>query len=135
VRETFGTVEWRSPDTALPSEVLRLADTVASVVGSLRDTEVEIGGERGRVTDERVVLPEFETVLGHADTAVREGAADRSLRSYLERMGFDVAAYNPVTHELAGPDTISTEQARRLRLDHADRLARDVRRRRAVSGD
>jgi gamma-glutamyl:cysteine ligase YbdK (ATP-grasp superfamily) len=135
VRETFGTVEWRSPDTALPSEVLRLADTVASVVGSLRDTEVEFGGERGRVTDERVVLPEFETVLGHVDTAVREGTADRSLRSYLERMGFDVPAYSPVTHELAGPDTISVEQARRLRLDHADRLARDVRRRRAVSGD
>ena len=71
LREEMPTVEWRSPDTALPSEVLRLADTVASVVGSLRDAEVEIGGERGRVTDERVVLPEFETVLGHVDTAVR----------------------------------------------------------------
>jgi carboxylate-amine ligase len=135
LRETFGTVEWRSPDTALPSEVLRLADTVAGVVGSLRDATVERGGDRGRVTADRVVLPDFETVVGHVDSAVRDGIADRSLRSYLERMGFDVAAYTPASHELGDPDGVSVEQARRLRLDHAARLARDVDRRRPVSGD
>jgi len=34
LREEFGTVEWRSPDTALPSDVLRLADTVAETMAN-----------------------------------------------------------------------------------------------------
>jgi hypothetical protein len=50
-------------------------------------------------------------------------------------MGFDVAAYDPVSHEIDGREPVSTDEARQLRLDHAARLERDVLRARTVRGD
>lgn len=128
LREAFGTVEWRSPDTALPSEIIRLADEVADVVDHLRDTEVRIEGELGGLTTDAIVLPEFETVTEYVTAAIEDGLESDAVRSYLERMGFDVDAYRPVSHELAELPEVTPERARRLRLEHAERLERDVRR-------
>ena len=135
LRAEFGTVEWRSPDAALPSQVLRLADAVASLMDHLRETEVRIEGETGRVTDEEIVLPEFDAVLAYANDAIRDGVTADSVRSYLDRMGFDVDAYEPLSAELRGSGPITDAEAREVRLDYADRLARDVRRRRPVRSD
>jgi glutamate---cysteine ligase / carboxylate-amine ligase len=126
LRDEFSTVEWRSPDTALPSQVTRLADSVVQIMERLRDSEVHIEGDSGRVTDDVIVLPEFDTVLGHVDAAIRDGLSSKSLRSYLERMDFDVAAYDPVSNRHDGQDRIPPAAARKLRLDHAELLERDV---------
>jgi len=134
-REAFSTVEWRSPDTALPSDVIRLADRLAALVGRLDEVEVRIEGDRGRVTEEAVVLPEFDAVIGYVNDAIRDGLASESIRAYLDRMGFDVSAYDPVAHEIDGRATVSTEAARDVRLEHADRLAADVRRVGPLTGD
>jgi gamma-glutamyl:cysteine ligase YbdK (ATP-grasp superfamily) len=134
-RETFGTVEWRSPDAALPTEVVRLADDVASVVDRLRDADVRIEGDRGRVSADEIVLPEFETVLGHVDDAIDSGLQSASLRSYLDRMGFDVDAYRPLSPDLDAGERLTPAAARQCRLDAADRLERDVRRAEPVSSD
>jgi len=135
LRPAFGTVEWRSPDAALPSRIVRLADEVAATVGHLGDVDVRIDGETGRVTDDEVVLPTFDAVLGYVDAAVEEGLDSAPLRSYLDRMGFDVGAYEPVSHEIDGREPVSADEARQLRLDHAARLERDVLRARSVRGD
>ncbi|ELZ27201.1 glutamate--cysteine ligase [Halogeometricum pallidum JCM 14848] len=127
LRECFSTVEWRSPDNALPSEVLRLADDVAGFVERLDGAELRIEGETGRATEETVVLPEFDAVLRYVDAAIEEGLESEDVRSYLDRMGFDVDAYSPVTHDIDGRESISPEEARELRLEHAERLERDVR--------
>jgi hypothetical protein len=135
LRAEFETVEWRSPDSALPTEVLRLADEVAGFVDRLDDAELRIEGEEGHATDDAVVLPEFEAVLAYVDDAIEEGLASASVRSYLDRMGFDVDAYSPASAELDGRETVSPADAREIRLSHADRFERDVRRARRSRGD
>ncbi|WP_436910046.1 glutamate-cysteine ligase family protein [Halosimplex marinum] len=127
-REAFSTVEWRSPDAALPSDVVRLADRLAALVARLDAVEVRIEGDRGRVGSDEVVLPEFDAVIGYVNDAIRDGLDSASLRAYLDRMGFDRSAYDPVAHEIDGRATVSPEAARDIRLEHADRLAADVRR-------
>jgi hypothetical protein len=135
LREEFSTVEWRSPDAALPSQVVRLADDVASLVERLRDVPVRIDGDAGRVNDEEIVLPEFETVQELTKSAVREGLSSPAVRSHLDRMGFDVDAYDPLTAEIDGPEELSPAAVRRRRLAYADRLERDLRRTRSVADD
>ncbi|MBX0284967.1 glutamate--cysteine ligase [Halomicroarcula sp. F28] len=126
LRSEFGTVEWRSPDTALPSSVVELADTVARTVEHLRDTEIRIEGETGRVTDSQIVLPEFTHVLEYVNAAIRDGLASESLCGYLERMGFDVEAYDPISRQGDDRGMLSVAQARERRLSYAERLERDV---------
>ena len=135
LRDTFGTVEWRSPDTALPSQVVRLAEDVAAVATSAATADVRIDGDAGRVTDEEIVLPTFDTVIEHVNAAIREGLESQSVRSYLERMGFDIAAYEPLAHEIDGEGPITPEQARIRRLEQADRLERDVRQTQSLGDD
>ena len=135
LRAAFSTVEWRSPDTALPSQVVRLADDLVEVVDRGVTTEVQIEGERGRVTDDAVVLPSFDAIEERVEAAVRDGLESEEVRSYLDRMGFDVDAYDPLSAELRGDGSLSAAEARETRLDYADRLKRDVRRRQPVSGD
>ena len=133
IRDRFGTVEWRSPDTALPSDVLRLADHVAGTVAHLRDAEVRIEGDTGRVTGGQVVLPEFSTVLGHVNAAIRDGLGSAPLRGYLERMGFDVAAFDPISGRHDGRARMTVADARQQRLTYAAALERDVRQAQSVS--
>jgi len=128
LREEFGTVEWRSPDTALPSQVLDLADSIVDVVSRAVDAEVTIEGQAGEVTADRVVLPAFDSVIGYVNAAIRDGLDSEAVRAYLDRMGFDVGEYDPITNELAGRATVSPAEARGIRLDYAERLARDIRR-------
>jgi carboxylate-amine ligase len=134
-REAFGTVEWRSPDAALPSQVLRLASRLASVVDVVRRGTVRMGAGEGRIDGSEVVLPPFEVVLERVDEAIHEGLDAAPLRSYLDRMGFDVDAYDPLANELDGREPVSPSAARDLRLEYADRLHRDVRRARSLDAD
>lgn len=135
LRDQFSTVEWRSPDTALPSQVVRLADDIVGVVEQLLDAEVRIGGDTGRVTDDAVVLPEFETVQAYVDASIQDGLSSDAVRSYLDRMGFDISAYDPLTHELDTREELTEEHARQLRLEYAARLEQDVQQVRSVSAD
>lgn len=134
-RETFSTVEWRSPDNAVPSQVLRLADDVVSTVEKAVDCGVRIGGDEGRVTDEAVVVPEYGALKGYVEEAILEGLSSEDLRSYLERMGFDTEEYEPVTREVDSGGSVTKEEARRLRREHADRLRTDVQRAASVGSD
>jgi len=127
LRAAFGTVEWRSPDTTLPSQVLRLADDIADVVAGLEDTTVRIDGDRGYRSATEIVLPEFDALIEYVNGAIRDGLDSMPVRAYLDRMGFDIGAYEPLTTEFAGRDIVSPAEARQLRLEHARRLEADVR--------
>ncbi len=127
LRETFGTVEWRSPDAALPSQVLAVADRVAAVTSQAASADVRIEGSTGELSEEAVVLPTFDAVLEYLDAAITEGLASDRLRAYLDRMGFDVDAYEPLSPAVGRGETVSVEEARRLRLEYANQLERDVR--------
>ena len=134
LREAFGTVEWRSPDAALPSQVVRLTDHLAEVTAHIEDRTVR-RGERGRVTDDEVVLLSFDAVLDHVESAIEEGVGSPSLRAYLDRMGFDVEAYEPVSPSLDRGRRLSARAVREVRLDHAARLEADVSPRRSVADE
>ncbi|WEL17139.1 Glutamate-cysteine ligase [Halorhabdus sp. SVX81] len=135
LRERFSTVEWRSPDAALPSQILRLADELATVVSRVPKVPVRIEGERGRITSGEIVLPEFDAVSEYVDAAINEGLDSNAVRDYLDRMGFGVAAYEPLTHEIDPEQEITESRARELRLTYADRLEADVRRVSSVAAD
>lgn len=126
LRDRFSTVEWRSPDTALPCQVVRLADEIAGIVGHATEVDVRIEGETGRVTSDSIVLPEFDALESSVDAAIRDGLSSASVRSYLERMGFDIAAYDPLSTELATVGEPTSAEARALRLRYAERLERDL---------
>ncbi|WP_435184817.1 hypothetical protein [Halobellus sp. EA9] len=87
------------------------------------------------MSDEAVVLPEFATVLSHVDDAIEEGLASESLRRYLDRMGFEVDPYDPLTREVDRGRELSDAAARELRLESTERLERDAFRRSAINAD
>lgn len=126
-RESFGTVEWRAPDAALPSQVIQLADNIMAIMDHLAEVEVRIEGSSGGVTEDSITLPEFDSLMDYATLAIADGLDSQVVRSYLSRMGFTVEKYRPLSHELAGRDWIPTEEVQQLRLDYAKRLIRDVR--------
>lgn len=125
LREAFPTVEWRSPDAALPSEILRMAADVKTAVERATETDVSIGGE-GQITDDAVELPSFETLRGYVDEAMRNGTAAPAVADYLERMGLDPSDYRPIGPRIDGQDALTRREARELRLEYADRLEADV---------
>lgn len=127
LRKAFDTVEWRSPDAALPSQVITLADDVTAILDHLKNTDVRIEGTEGRITADSIVLPKFDALKEYVESAIRDGLSSSAVRNYLERMGFDVSAYQPISHEIEGQARISTAEARQLRVEYADRLEADVR--------
>lgn len=126
LRKEFPTVEWRAPDAALPSETLRLVGDLTELMEMLPHRNVRVEGERGGVDEERITLPEFDSLCDLVDEAIDDGLGSDALRSYLDRMGFDVAAYDPITHRIDGRSSMSHEEACELRLEYAEALERDV---------
>ena len=133
LRAEFGTVEWRSADAALPSQILTLADSIASIIERVPDADVRIAGTRGSVTDEEIELPTFDAVLNYVEAAITEGLTSSAVRSYLDRMGFDVDAFDPLTTDIAGQAPLTPAEARQHRLEYARRLERDVLKRQSAA--
>ncbi|QLG51238.1 glutamate-cysteine ligase family protein [Natrinema halophilum] len=126
LRDEMPTVEWRAPDTSLPSQILQLTKEVDSVMKQLYHAEVRIEGDTGEVTDDGITLPEFDTVLDYVQEAIHDGLESEQLAAYLERMGFSVQEYEPLTREIDGHDHVSLDEAREIRLRYGERLRRDV---------
>jgi carboxylate-amine ligase len=135
LRADFATVEWRSPDTALPSQVLQLAEQLAGIVERIDGAEVRIDGREGNVTGEEIVLPEFDVVQELVQTGIRTGLSSPALRSYLDRMGFDLSAFTPLSRGFEDRGRLTVDDARRLRLEHADSLREDVAVENAIGAD
>ncbi len=124
IRDDLGTVEWRAPDTALPSEVVRLAFDVAGVLEECLTKPVVVGSDVGVHLD-RIVVPPFELLSSLSDEAIDEGLTPR-VGEYLAAFGFDVSAYSPLTERFPTDDPLPEPEVRRLRLAAADALERDV---------
>jgi carboxylate-amine ligase len=126
LREAFPTVEWRSPDTTVPSEAIRLADGVAAVVDHAAHSWVRVDGRRPTLTKRKAVLPEFDAVLARVEEAVSEGLASDAVCSYLDRLGFPVDAFDPLSRQFDHDPPLDVDTVREIRLDAADRLRRDI---------
>lgn len=128
LRDAMPTVEWRSPDATIPSEILRLAAELDDLMEHIHHTNVTVEGTRGGVESDRVVLPEFETVTDLGEQAIHEGVASPAVTDYLERMGFDVAGYAPLSKQFDETRSLTLEEARERRVSYGKLLARDVNR-------
>ncbi len=126
LRQRFDTVEWRSADTALPSQIVSLADDIAGIIERVPEMEVQIDGNRGHVSDESIVLPTFDSVLEYVEAAISDGLESEMVSSYLDRMGFSVEEYDPIAADIAGEDPVDPETARQFRLDYSQQLKQDV---------
>ena len=126
LRDAMPTVEWRSPDAALPSQILRLAEEMDATMERLHHTNVRVDGDTGEVTDDGITLPEFDVLENYVEKAIYEGLESRDVAAYLQRMGFDVHGYDPITPKIDGRERIGREEARELRLRYGDLLRRDV---------
>ncbi|ELY65680.1 hypothetical protein [Natrinema versiforme] len=150
LRGSMSAVEWRSPDTALPSQLLRLAADLETVMERLDHTTVRIDGagagdgrrrgtdgvltgiedeptaRPGHVTSEEIALPAFETVCDLTESAIRDGLESAAVAGYLERMGFPVGDYHPIATRIDGRQYVTNADARELRLEYASRLEEDV---------
>ncbi|MFC6719610.1 glutamate-cysteine ligase family protein [Natrialbaceae archaeon GCM10025810] len=145
LREKFPTVEWRSPDAALPSQVLDLTERVREIVvradefgttvkanGWATDVGARPGTGNGRgsgpaSTARPVTLPEFETVERIVDVAMRDGVDNHRVCHYLRGMDVDPTAFDPLAGAVTEP-RLSSDRARTLRLRAADRLEADLER-------
>jgi len=126
LRDEMPTVEWRSPDTSLPSQILRLVKDVGAIMSQINHTEVRIDGTLGEVTDDRITIPEFDAVLDYVESAIHDGMESPDLTDYLKRMGFDVQEYEPLTQKIDGREYIDRNEAREIRLQYGALLKRDV---------
>lgn len=118
------TVEWRAPDTALPTQVLRLASDTRRIVEQTETKDLAIGAETPDY--DHIGIPEFDRLRELSRGAIRWGLGSEQVRAYLEGMGFDVSAYEPISRQLQGPQRIEAAEAREIRLEYAKRLRADV---------
>lgn len=128
LRDEMPTVEWRSPDATLPSHLLRLVEEVNTILEQLHHTNVRIEGDTAKRTPDAIVLPEFESLRDYVEAAMIDGLDSQPVADYLERMGFHVEEYDPLTNRFETSDHVSPEEARQLRLQYAEYLEQDVER-------
>ncbi|QSX00774.1 glutamate-cysteine ligase family protein [Haloterrigena alkaliphila] len=131
LRDEMPTVEWRSPDAALPSQLLQLADELETVMERLHHTTVEIETDSdprntGHVTRDGISLPAFDVACDLAEAAIHDGLESAEVVRYLDRMGFSVDDYHPISTRIDGRQYVTKADARDLRLEYANRLEEDV---------
>lgn len=125
LRKAYPTVEWRSPDATLPSQILQLAEEMYAVMERANE-QVVIEGDLGFTNEGGITIPEFESVRALTDAAIDEGLRSERVRSYLDRMGFDLSGYEPLTERLDHGSYVSRADARKHRIEYAQLLERDI---------
>lgn len=123
VRRRFSTVEWRAPDTALPSQIVRLAMDMSQLIEQTASKSVEIG-EPG-IDTYRIRIPAFDDLLRITAAAMEHGLNSSLVWDYLEAMSLNPRDYSPIADDI-DHHPVSVAEARRIRLEYADRLERDV---------
>jgi gamma-glutamyl:cysteine ligase YbdK (ATP-grasp superfamily) len=126
LQQELPTVEWRAPDSTLPSHILRLAVDMGELVAQTDSKPLEYGSPG--VTDDQIGVPEFDTLQTLSRLAMRSGCHSGQVERYLERMGFNVSNYDPLSSHVEGSAVLSHSEACRLRLEQSQRLLLDVRR-------
>lgn len=124
LRECQPTVEWRAPDATLPSQVVQLATDVENLLSKSGTASIDYGAPDPGA--DRIRLPAFEDLRTVSWQAIEAGLQSPNVRSYLRDLGFDTAAYDPLSQRLDGPRRISESEARTRRLHQAGRLHADV---------
>jgi gamma-glutamyl:cysteine ligase YbdK (ATP-grasp superfamily) len=124
IRNDIGTVEWRAPDTALPSQVIRLAYDIEAILDQLDAKTLVIGSKPGVYSD-RIVIPPFAHLEQLTTEAIYHGLTP-AVRSYLHAFDIHIAAYSPLTEGFPKEGSLAIDAARDLRIQYATVLIDDV---------
>ncbi|WP_227378083.1 glutamate-cysteine ligase family protein [Haladaptatus halobius] len=123
LREETPTVEWRAPDVALPSQILQFVSDVSMLMSLTEEKSVNIATPG--IRPEEIGIPTFAELRAITATAMNDGLSERVCQ-YLTTMRFDINQYKPLTEEIVGDYRISAAEARKVRLEYADRLRKDL---------
>ena len=123
VRPRFSTIEWRAPDTALPSQIVKLTMDMSRLIEQTASKSVEIG-EPG-IGTYQIRIPAFGDLRRITAAAMEHGLNSSIVWDYLEAMSLNPRDYHPISDEI-DHHPVSVAEARRIRLEYADRLERDV---------
>ncbi|GAA0238919.1 glutamate-cysteine ligase family protein [Haladaptatus pallidirubidus] len=123
LREETPTVEWRAPDVALPSQILQFVSDISMLMSLTEEKSVNIGTPGIRL--EEIGIPPFGELRAITATAMNDGLSERVCQ-YLAAMRFDINQYEPLAEEIAGEYRLSVADARKIRLEYANRLREDV---------
>jgi hypothetical protein len=126
LRGATPTIEWRAPDTALPSQTIRLVCDVAALLRQTEDKEVIIGDDDFGIGVDSITVPRFAELRKLSASAIADGLQSEAVRTYLTTLGFDLSQYRPITEEIDSGETVTAEEACTLRLRYAERLEADV---------
>lgn len=124
LRERSPTVEWRAPDTALPSQLVQLVDDVAALLSQIEDKGLVIGDPG--IWPDKIGIPPFAELRKLSASAIADGLNAEGVRAYLTSMGFDLSRYQPLSEQIHAGESVSIQEARNLRLTYAARLESDV---------
>lgn len=124
VRQQFPTIEWRAPDTALPSQIVKLTSDISRLVGQTASKPVEI--DEPGIGPEHIRIPAFDDLTRLTAAAIEHGLDSSAVWKYLEAMSIDPRDYHPISTGIGHQPSVSVAEARRIRLEYADRLERDV---------
>lgn len=125
LRDQFPTVEYRSPDTCLPSQAIKLAEDMEKILKKSQDKEVKIGQEL-EVNEKIMHLPKFEKLEKLSRIAAIEGLESQKLNDYLAKFSINPDDYRPLTEDLKKDQEISLEEARKARVKASEMLEEDV---------
>lgn len=126
LREATPTVEWRAPDTALPSQIIQLVSDVAALLRQTEDKDVIIGDGDIGVSDGSITIPRFADLRKLSASAIADGLTSEAVRTYLIALGFDLSNYQPISEQIEHGVSITDDEARTLRLQYAEQLEADV---------
>jgi gamma-glutamyl:cysteine ligase YbdK (ATP-grasp superfamily) len=118
------TVEWRAPDTALPSQIMQLVRDVTWLLRQSDQIPVEIGTPG--VSLEYIGIPLFDELRWLTAEAITHGLRSAAVREYLEQLRFDTTQYQPLAARLPTRQQISDHDARQFRLAAAEMLCDDI---------
>ncbi len=122
LREKFGTVEWRSPDSALPGRIIELLEKIRHLVEKTGDSRLETG--KPGIEPGRIVVPEFTELDRLSRNAIYDGQENGEVRRYLEELGFE--KQDSVSREIDAGASIDRETAKKIRLKYSKKLKQDV---------
>lgn len=75
---------------------------------------------------DRIGIPAFSTLRELSHRAICSGLESTAVRIYLREMGFDTSNYQPIAPEIERKSTIVEPEARKIRLEQASRLRKDL---------
>lgn len=110
LREDYPTVEWRAPDTSYLTEVFKLVKAIRPLVKKKKQSD----------------LPDFDQVEKCSQKAISEGLDSDEVKKYIQGVGVEPSKFSPVSERIDVPEELTQAQARKIRLESARELSRDI---------